>query len=279
MPEMHDIACHFDTDPFYDAYTAAFAFFGQATTFNEASRDGSVVKRRVLSVKPGANIPARRVISVYGEIWLVGDSNTDGFDSTPIRQVHWLKKSNAGVFIRTPGQLLSGAVVAQAYANMDYLKDTVNGVTDAEYDVFWEVYVTPTENSDKGMYITWGSRLLRVRSAHLDLSGLVAIQADEVDVPNVVTVVTDVGGTYNPVTETTTGGGPTNYPAILIDAYKLYRYQTEADPKVLSGDMYLVVQTSTPSEVGRVFTFNGSKWQVIAKTPELDAYCLHIRKK
>lgn len=278
MAEMLDVASHFDTDPVVNAYTSVFAFFGQSTTFNEASPDGSVNKRRTLSVNPSITIPSRRAISIYGDVWIVGDSNVDGFSATPIRRTYWLKKATQSAVIQTPGQLLAGVVGTLTYVNTEYLKDTVNSTSNAEYDTFWEVFISADETVAKGMYIKWGNYLSRVRNTHLDIAGFNNAQCDELDAGSLVTATTNVGGTYDPISETTTGGGATNYPAILLDAYKIYRYDTQADKKVDAGDMFLVVQSSTPSEVGRVFTIDGEKWRVLNKYTELDALSLHIRR-
>lgn len=278
MAEMLDVASHFDTDPVVNAYTSAFAFFGQSTTFNEASPDGSVNKRRTLSVRPSITIPSRRAISIYGDIWIVGDSNVDGFSSSPIRRTHWLKKATQLAVIQTPGQLLSAAAGTPTYVNTEYLKDTVNPLSNSEYDTFWEVFISQDESVSKGMYIKWGSYVNRVRNTHLDIAGFNNAQCDELDSGAIVTATTTVGGTYDPVSEATTGGGPTNYPAILLDAYKIYRYDTQADKKVDAGDMFLVVQSTTPSNVGGIFTIAGEKWRVLNQYTELDALSLHIRR-
>jgi hypothetical protein len=278
MPEFVNTASHFDNDPVYDGYSGALLFRGQATTFNESSPDGSVNKRRTLSVRPGTTMPARGVVGIYDDRWIIGDHNTDGFFGKAVRETYWTKKATQLAEILKPGDMLAGVVAVPAYVNTEYLKDVVNTASDAEYDPFWEVFMHTSELVTKGMYIRWPGHLVRVRSVHLDIAGFNNAQSDEIDDSSLITVTTEVGGVYDPVSESTVGGGPANFPAVLLDAYKIYRYQTEADPKVVAGDMFLVVQLTTPSEVGRVFQIDGENWRVVNRIREIDAYNLQMRR-
>ena len=278
MPEFVDIASHFDDVSVYDAYTDAFAFQAQFNTFDESSTDGSIVKKRTMSTRPGLVVPARRVIKFVDEVWIVGDGNTDAFQDTKVRSAYWLKKATEVSSILTPAQACSGAAGTSLYVHRAYLKDVVNSGSDSEYDPFWNFYISQTEVTGKGYFFKAGGVLYRVRATpHLDLNGLILAACDELDAGSEVSVLV-AGQTYNPVTDTYSGT-PVTVGGLLFDMYKNYKLETGADPKMHSGDMTLLVPNTAAINVGASLTISGQRWQVISKTEDVDAWNLHVRRQ
>lgn len=278
MPEFVDIASHFDDVSVYDAYTDAFVFLAQFNTFDESSTDGSIVKKRTMSTRPGLVVPTRRVIKFVDEIWIVGDGNTDAFQDTKVRSAYWLKKATELGAILTPAQACNAAAGTAVYLHRAYLKDVVNSGSDSEYDPFWNIFLSPTETIGKGYFVRAGGKLYRARAApHLELNGLTLVASDELDEGAPVTV-TAAGQTYVPATDTYTGSTIT-VDGLLFDMYKDYRLDTDADPKMHSGDMTLLVPNTAAINVGASLTISGQRWQVISKTDDVDAWNLHVRRQ
>lgn len=274
MPEFADVAKHFDDITAYDGYTGLAVFKGQFNTHDETSIYGSTERKRSMSVAPGTVIPARRVVQVFDERYIIGDGNTDGIFDRATRKAYWLKRSDTLAVVRTPLQYLTSAAGTQMYANMSYLKDTVNGVTDAEYDTFWEVYVADSESVPRGSIISVAGNVLRVRTSHRELSGFRLAQADQLDEVNTVSMTVPTGGqVYDPVTDTYSGGTAT-VTAIILDAYKLYKYAMKYDEKVNSGDLTAIVAVTVP--VGITVSFNSKSFRVASAQPEADAFSLHL---
>ncbi len=274
MPEIADVAKHFDDISAYDAYTGTLAFKGQFNTFDETAISGSTERKRTLSVAPGTVLPARKAINIFGEVWVIGGGNTDGIYDRAIRKAYWLKRADDLATVRTPLQYLTSAAGTQMYASMSYLKDTVNGVTDAEYDPFWEAYVADSESIPRGSIISVAGNVLRVRTSHKELSGFRLAQADQLDAVNTVSMIVPTGGqVYDPVTDTHSGGTAT-VTAIILDAYKLYKYAMKYDEKVNSGDLTAIVAAKVP--VGSTVSFNSKGFRVVSAQPEADAFSLHL---
>lgn len=275
MPELVDVASHFDDVSINDAYTGTFAFYGQFSSFDESSPDGSVTKKRSLSVRPGTVIPTRQAISFFDEKWLVGDGNTDALQNTAVRKAYWMKKST-GLYTRlTPGQVCSGAAGVTMHGSIGYLKDTVNGVTDTEYDPFWDLYTALGEGTVKGQFFKLGTDFFRVRGVHNEASGFTLAQCDAIEPGNVTSVTLASVGAYDPVTDTYAGSSSV-VTGILLEPSKFYRYATKADDKYNSGDMTLIVPSTVT--VNSTLTISGATWRVLDVQAELDAYALHIRK-
>jgi hypothetical protein len=270
-------ARRFDTCPVYDAYNNALLFKAQVSTFLEASPDGSTAKRRVLSVDPSITPPTHSTINVLNELWVVGDGILDEWRGGAIRASYWMKASSGLFSLVTPGQACSGTVVAAQHGQRDYLKDTVNGVTDAQYDPFWIFHFSKNAVIAKGTLVKQGPTLYRVRTVHLSLEGFKTAQCDEIDYGVISSTFTSTG-VYNPVLDTYSAASVT-VPSILLDYYKVYEFRTQASPSNLAGDMALIVAKSSVSPVvGQNVVVNSESWRIIAIVSDQDAWSLHIRR-
>lgn len=273
MPELFDVACHFDDIAITDAYTGATLFDGQFSSFEESSPDGSTSKKRTLSVRPDVVMPARKAISFLTEIWIVGDGNVDGIFNTAIRKAYWMKKSSGVAQRVTPGQLLAGTAGYDLHVSRNYLKDTVNGVSDTEYDPFWDVYIALGEVMSKGHFLKLGGSVYRVRGVHDEQSGFTLAQCDQLDSTALVTV-TLTTGVFDPITDTKVSSS-VSLQGALLEPSKFYRYNTLLDPKYNSGDMSLLLGSKV--SVGNVLSISGMRWRVMSVQAELDAFAHHIQ--
>lgn len=275
MPELVDVASHFDDVSINDAYTGSFAFYGQFSSFDESSPDGSVTKKRSLSVRPGTVIPTRKAINFFDETWIVGDGNTDALQNVAVRKAYWMKKST-GLYTRlTPAQVCSGAAGTTLHGSIGYLKDTVNGVSDAEYDPFWDLYTALDEGTLRGQFFKLGSTYFRVRGVHDEASGFTLAQCDAIEPGNVLSVTVSSAGAYDPITDTYAGSSSV-VTGILLEPSKFYRYATKADDKYNSGDMTMILQVAPA--VNSTVVASGITWRVLDVQAEIDAYALHIRR-
>jgi hypothetical protein len=209
-----------------------------------------------------------------GEYWLVGESNVEGFQGSQVRKAYWMKKVTDTGVILTAAEACNAAAGTPVMVQKEYLKDTVNSASDAQYYPFWDVAVAPSEGAVKGDYLRIGSKLYRFRSVFRDLSGLDIGGADELGY--VVTVTLADTGTYDPVTETYIAGTST-LPGIVIEPSKLFTLKTDLDPKVHSGDLTLV--TAAQIAVGRNLTIGSEKFQVLTSTSESDGYAARLRRQ
>lgn len=275
--DLHDAATFFDTDPFYDGYTAAFAFYGQTASFNDASSDGATNRRRVLSTGPAVVIPTRRVVSLYGDRWLVGTGTPDGFVGATIRLQYTTKRATDLVALLTPAQALAASAGTSAYVQKMYFKDVVNTLTDSEYDAQWNIFVAPAEPASKGTFVRDAAgRLYRVRNDYLPTEGLRILQSDELDSDAIQSCVFNTG-VENVVTEVV-AAGTTTLNCIQVDMPKFYRLRHVSDAKIQPGDVALFIPSSLTLKQGMTFTMLGSRWQVLDFQVEIDAQAAHVRK-
>ena len=280
--KLKNAARYFDNDSVYDGYSGALLFKAQFSSYEGADPDGSFQRRRTVSVAPGVTPASRRVVTVQGTRWLMGELVADTFKDSAIRQTTSAKEVTDLFTLLTPGQaaLRSPTGLLALYGQSRYLKDTVNSLTDSSYDPQYEVTFAITETVEAGQFVRSGLRFLHIRTVQFANEGYWIATADEISrTPNATAceVSAQFAGVFDPVTETYGVGTTTN--AIFLDMYKLYTFHTEADPRNQAGDMSLVVaQSAVTPQPGQEITIDGVKWRNIKFTPYLDAWNIQIRR-
>lgn len=268
-------AIHFDLEQAYDGYTGAALYKCQFSTFDDAAGDGSTNRRRGMSVGPAVNaLVNRRCIRLLDQRWLVGEPTDDGFQGVAMRKNHNLKRATDLLWVRTPAQALAASDGLQVYAQKHYFKDTVNALTDNEYDPFWNVFFSPTETVVQGAVLLDASGVYhRVRQQYLVPEGFRIAQTDQFDSDAYVSVVVGIGA-YNRITDTYAAGTST-VNVLQMDASKFYRWRQQSESRVLPGDR--TVFFAVNYAVGKQFTMQGLLWQIVMIQPELDAYAALVR--
>ena len=273
---LKNAARYFDDTPVYEGYAGAYLWDCQFSSFNDANAVGSTSTRRILSIAPGLALPARRVLSIFDDHWLVGDGNPDAWKAGQIRQSFNMKKATAQAEILTPAQACLGQPGVSAYTHAIYFKDTVNTLNDADYDPFWNYYFAPAEPVDKGSYLRVNGRLYRVRSSYVPLEDLRIAQSDEVDLGPLA--ATFDAGTYNPLTDSFSAS-PLSAQVLMMDFTKAYHYLTQASESVAKGDMNALVPAATLTpEPGKTVTISSVAWRILSRSAEGDCWLLHLRR-
>lgn len=278
MPELIDVASHYDDIQLYDAYTAAPLYKAQTSTFLGASPDGSVANKRVFSLHPDFPLPARKAVTALGEVYILGTGILDGCVGAAIRRSVWTRMVTDSFTLLTPAQAVLDLAGTVALGHKSYLKDTVNGISTSEYSPFWEIYFAQGEPAIQGTFLKTASTYYRVRSTYVDEAGFICASSDELRSVDKVSVTFPQQGAYNPVTDSY-GAASVTTPGFLLDRYKLYDFYSKADPLNAAGDMTLIVAASAITPVvGRRLTIGTQSWAIMASTAEQDAWALHIRR-
>lgn len=255
-------ATWFDQSEVRDAYTNTLLFLGQTASFTDQQSAGSIFSKRSLELDPSFVIPARRAVAIAGQNWVVGQGLNDEFMGDIIRTVYIMMKSNILVTVRTAGQAAINAGGTQSHAHQVYLRSTVDGVTSANFDPYYEVYMASTEtsNADDFLIASTGEAYI-VRSKRSTVDGFNVLEADLIDAPAYVSF-TAQSGVYDPVLDTYSGATLAS-TGMLVDAHKVYKYDTAATPKYTSGDHVLVTRLADQLAVGREVTIDSQAWRVL----------------
>lgn len=277
--KLKNAARYFDNDTVTDAYSGAVLFKAQFSSYDQSSPDGSFNRRRTVSVAPGITPAARRVVTVQGVNWVMGELVMDSFKDKPIRQTAAAKEATDLFAVLTPGEAALRLAGLQVYGHRAHLKDTVNSVTDSGYDPQYEVFFGITETIKRGYFLRSAKGYFHIRTVQFANEGYWTAIADELsrEPANAADVSVTFTGAYNPITETYGTGITTT--GVMLDMYKLYEFNTEADPRNQSGDMTLIVAKSalTPT-ASQELTINGVVWRNVKFTEYHDAWNLQIRR-
>ena len=280
--KLKNAAKYFDTDSVYDAYSGDYLFKAQFSTFEGASPDGSFHRRRTVSVAPEVVAAPRRVVTVQGTTWIMGELIAEGFRVKPIRKSSSAKEVTGLYDLLTPGQaaLREPAGIKQLYGHANYLKDTVNSLTDSAYDPQYEVTFAFPEVIQAGNFLRSLEHFLHIRTVQFANEGYWIATADEIaaaPTQNSCEVAVVLAGTFNPITESY--GVGTSTTGILLDMYKLYNFNTQADPRNQAGDMgLLVAKTAITPLAGQTLEVAGEEWRNIRFTSYHDAWNIQIRR-
>lgn len=276
MSRLARASAKFDNVSAVDAYTARKLWLCQMGSFESSNPEGATSKRRVLSTAPGLAIPARRAIVVLDETWIVGDSSVDGWKNAPIRLSYWVKKATDLFTYQTPGQAALATGGTAAYASREYLKDTVDAITTADYNPQYDVYFAQGETPVRGGFLRTAENLMRVRVVRDAIAGFKHLSVDDIGLDAEITA-TFTSSTYNPATDSKSVISVA-VPALLFSRVFEYSNATEADPKYLTGDKTLIVsQSSITPTVGQEITAEGKSWKAMQITQVYDAWELHLR--
>lgn len=272
--DLQDAAVFFDTTSVYDAYTGAFLWKCQYSSFNDANVVGSTSTRRILSIGPGLSLPARRAVRILESVWLVGDGNTDAWDEDDIRQSFNMKKAMTSTRYGPPGLAAQGLLTQVSYTQREFFREQIDLLNSTNSSTIWNSYCAPAESVVSGTILYDGSLYLRVYMVHLPLEGLLVSECQELS--GLVTATFE-GSTYNPLTDTLTGS-PVAVPALWVPSTRLYREADATSPKPGPGDITLLVPSSqvTPKVGGKV-TLPAGKFRIVACLAELDAWLVQVR--
>lgn len=280
--KLKNAARYFDDDLVYDGYTGIYLWKGQFSSYEGASPDGSFVRRRTISVTPGTQPASRRVVTVQGELWIMGSLMTDTFKGKPIRQSCSAKAVNGSFTLLSPANaaLRSYGAGTPIYGFSRYLKDTVNSNTDSDYDPFYDVSFSETESIPDGYFLRSAKQYFHVRSSQLLTDGFTNAACDELSLGSATVRNCEVSvvlkGETDPITEVPDAGAATT--GLLLDMYKLYAYQTQADDINKAGDMSLVLSNTVQIRAGQALTIDTQPWRIVGYTAYLDGWNAHVRR-
>ncbi len=298
--KLANAAKYFDRVSMADAYTGtAMPYKVQFSTFEETDPDGSVSRRRSMSLAPGLTLPARRVASLLGEIWLLGEPSADAVFDKVIRQTVPMRRVTNLAQALTPGQVVAASTGLAIYGRLEQVKNTVDTATSSDYFPFFTLALAGADfknlNSGwaqvPGFFRIEDGTLFRCRTSYPAEDGMTVVEADLIDRYG-LTQAQVTTGAYDPVTDTFAGTTST-FQTLVMPTHQLYRRKAEAE-KFKPEDLTVLVRfadypapkVGTPLQI-RIPEFNSaapapnapfSPVQIVGITLEADCWNLHVRR-
>ncbi len=277
--DLKDAARYYDKDPVYDGYSGALLFYGHTKPHDDHASSGATSRRRTLVTVPASTAPARGVVTLYGERWLMGSNNPDTYMGNAIRRSFDLKKTTGLLKLLTPGQACLGSSGTDFYAHKEYFKDMQDSLSESEYDTMWNIFCPLSESVVTGSFFKEGSTLLHVRNVYTTVELLAVAEVDELDADAAQSAVFTSNAQINLVTDLPISSAVTT-PVIQTDVPKFYRFRTEVEADRKPGDRTVfVAKSAIAPKVGANFTMLGQTWRALAVVSENDSWALHARRQ
>lgn len=274
--KLKSVSKFFDKTKAVDAYNTRYSFKCQVEPLDMYRTEGTRIKIRNMSTAPEVTIPARRVIKIDDQAYIVSDSSLDHWSGEAIRSRYVLQGADHVVEIRTISQVLEDVPGVQAYASIDFNKYSTDERDSSEYHPQYHIYFGKEEVGGDALIHSTDSNYL-VKNSYLTPAGIVDALANELDDP-VVQVTVSTGRSYNPVTDsyTTTTA---SVRAVRVRWQEQFQYLTQGSTKYERGDVQLFVLPAVQAKAGDIVSIGSEDFKVLSYLDKGGYRSLHIRRE
>jgi len=266
----------FDKTKAVDAYNPAISFKCQIEPLDMYRTEGTRIKIRNMSTAPEVVIPARRVIRIDDQAYIVSDPSRDHWSGEAIRSRYVLQGADHVVEIRTIAQVLEDVPGVQAFASIDFSKYGTDERDSSRYHPQYHIYFGKETVEEDYVVHTTSSNYL-VKNSYLTPAGIVDALANELDDP-VVQVSVSTGRTYDPITDSYTAT-TSSVRAIIVRWQEYLEYLTQGSTKYERGDAQLFVLSAVQAKVGDIVSISGEDFKVLSHLDRAGYRSLHIRRE
>lgn len=274
--KLKNVSKFFDKTKAVDAYNARYSFKCQVEPLDMYRTEGTRIKIRNMSTAPGVTIPARRVIKIDDQAYIVSDSSLDHWSGEAIRSRYVLQGADHVVEVRTISQVLEDVPGVQAYASIDFNKYGTDERDSSRYHPQYHIYFGKETVEEDYIVHTTSSNYL-VKNSYLTPAGIVDALANELDDP-VVQVTVSTGRSYNPVTDSYTAT-TASVRAVLVRWQEQFEYLTQGSTKYERGDAQLFVLPAVQAKAGDTVSISGEDFKVLSHLDRAGYRSLHIRRE
>lgn len=274
---LHAVANRFNDIECTDAYTGEFAFMAQLALYDDNKRDSETAERRVLSVAPGTVLPARRAVRAGEHVFLIGAAEHDFLYGRPIRTGLVAHEAIELTQVRTLAQICLNQAGFSAWAGRAWVKNMAFTEQSSRLTPQFHIQFAQTEPIALQHLITFGGRMLIVRTFNLGPSGAIITTCEELPEP-IVEDVTVSGSSFDPITDTM-GAQSVVVRAVRLRWQALFQYRSNLAPTFGPEDMQIAIaKASLTLQAGMRITASDGVWQVASVANEGDVWlCRAVR--
>lgn len=275
--KLANVAKRFDKTVAADAYNPVTTFKCQLAPLDLFRIEGTAVKKRQLTTAPDVVIPARRTISIDGDVYLIGDDSADHWRNQRIRNNYVLQGADFIASVYTVAQALNNDAPLTAWAALNFNKNQTDERQNSDYHSQYNIYFANGETAPADSLITDGTRWFLIRQSYTSVSGLVVTLANEINAPAFETISFKTR-TYVPATDSYTEVS-TNVKLLRIRWTEWFEYLSAGTAKFVSGDMMVtVLKSAITPKAGDTLALSDGNWKVIAVQDDAPVWSVHVRR-
>jgi hypothetical protein len=272
---LEKVARRFDTTIATDAYSTA-TFLCQFEVLSYSKIDGVAVKKRTISTAENITVPARRVVDIGGQKYLLGTPAPDYWDNGTIRLNFVIQGADGLADLTTIAAELAGTPPATAYAALAFAKYLPDAEDSSRYPPQYQVFLSGTESAPADSLVKLNSVWYLIKESYISTSGLRVSLANAIDSPNFETA-TFSSRVYNPVTDTHTTTN-TTMKIFRVKWSEHFRYLSKASEQYERGDQQVFTLKSVTPDPPDNFVLSDGTWKVVSSQDEGLTWSCHVRR-
>ena len=270
-----DAARRFDTTTATDAYSAT-TFKCQFEVLAYSKIDGVAVKKRQISTASSVTIPARRVVTIHGQTYLVGHGAPDFWNDDTIRLNYVVQGADGVANLTTIAAELAGTPPSTAYAALAFAKYLPDAEDSSKYPPQYQVFLSGTESAPADSLIYLNSVWYLVKESYVSTSGLRVSLANVVDSPN-FEMATFTSRVYAPLTDTYVDT-PSAIKVFRIKWAEHFEYLSKATEQYERGDLTVMILKAVTPDPPDTLTLSDGVWRILSAQDEGLTWNCHARR-
>ncbi len=270
-----DAARRFDRTTATDAYSAA-TFKCQFEVLAYSKIDGVAVKKRQISTASSVTIPARRVVTIHGQTYLVGHGAPDFWNDDTIRLNYVVQGADGLANLTTIADELAGTAPGTAYAALAFAKYLPDAEDSSKYPPQYQVFLSGTESAPADSLIYLNSVWYLVKESYVSTSGLRVSLANVVESPN-FEMATFTSRVYDPLTDTYVDT-PSAIKVFRIKWAEHFEYLSKATEQYERGDLTVMILKAVTPDPPDTLTLSDGVWRILSAQDEGLTWSCHARR-
>ena len=273
--KLKNVAKYFDRTKAVDAYNPRASFKCQIEPLDMYRTEGTRIKIRNMSTAPGTRMPARKVIKVDDQPYLVSDMSQDHWEGEPLRDRYVIQGADDLVEIRSIAQVLADDAGVEAYASVDFSKYSSDERDSAEYHPQYHIFFGNEVVPENSIIHTTDKTFL-VKNSFRNPGGLLDALSNELDSP-VIDSATFTSRTYNPITDSYTDASST-VRCLRIRWQDQFTYLSQASAKFERGDVQILLPLSMTPKANDTVTLSDGAWRILSVVTHEGFRAAHVRR-
>jgi len=270
-----DAARRFDKTTATDAYSAT-TFKCQFEVLAYSKIDGVAVKKRQISTASSVTIPARRVVTIHGQTYLIGHGAPDFWNDGTIRLNYVIQGADGLANLTTIADELAGTAPGTAYAALAFAKYLPDAEDSSKYPPQYQVFLSGTESAPADSLIYLNSVWYLVKESYVSTSGLRVSLANVVDSPN-FEMATFTSRVYAPLTDTYVDT-PSAIKVFRIKWAEHFEYLSKATEQYERGDLTVMMLKAVTPDPPDTLTLSDGVWRILSAQDEGLTWNCHARR-
>lgn len=275
--KLHKVANEYNTLTVSDAYGVG-TFKAQFDPLSLSKIDGVQVRKRSISTAPDVVVPARGVVRINGDEYLIGEGAPDFWENSIIRKTYVIQGADGLANLTSVAGKLANTAPATAYAALAFSKYLPDANDNSRMPPQYQVFLAGSENAPADSLIELGTSTYLVKQSYISTSGLRIALANALDEP-VFETINYNAQTYDPVTDTYSGA-TTSVKIMRVKWSEHYTYLTKADETYQRGDVQgMVLKSAMPAaKESDVLALSDGSWRVLSVQDEGATLSMHLRR-